>query len=114
MPGRIKLVSTPQLPAEAAKALTQLGDGLRTARVRRRITQEDASRRLKVSRVTIREAERGSPSVGMGVYMQLAWLYGLHAGLSEALSPNNDAVGLSLERREGRQRSRTRVLNNEF
>jgi transcriptional regulator with XRE-family HTH domain len=48
--------------------LTQMGEQIRLARLRRRLTAELVAERAGISRVTLSNIEKGSPSVAIGSY----------------------------------------------
>ena len=59
-----KVVILPQIE----KILKEMGEQIRFARLRRRISQDLAAERAGVSRTTIWHIEHGDPSVSMGAY----------------------------------------------
>ena len=48
--------------------LTQMGEQIRLARLRRHLTAEVVAERAGISRVTLSNIEKGSPSVAIGSY----------------------------------------------
>ena len=48
--------------------LTQMGEQIRLARLRRHLTAELVAERAGISRVTLSNIEKGSPSVAIGSY----------------------------------------------
>lgn len=64
-------------------SLQVFGDNLRTARVRRRITQKDAAERAGIDVKTLRRIERGDPHVGIGKVAVLVFSLGLGAPLGK-------------------------------
>ena len=54
---------------KASKALQNLGENLRLARKRRKITAQMMAERANMSLVTLRAVERGQASVAMANYM---------------------------------------------
>ena len=48
--------------------LTQMGEQIRLARLRRHLTAELVAERVGISRVTLSNIEKGSPSVAIGSY----------------------------------------------
>jgi transcriptional regulator with XRE-family HTH domain len=113
MVARNKLQTAPPFPVE--QALKRLGENLRTARVRRNITIEDAAERIGTGPRAVIDAEKGKPTTGIVVYAALLWLYDLLQPLEELADPLKDKEGLSLEASKARTRARkTRVLDNDF
>lgn len=85
------------LTSEVVNSITRLGDQLRIARKRRRMTQTEFAERLGVSRETVRRMERGDPGIAIGVILSAAWIFGLLETALAAFAPNNDTIGQALE-----------------
>ena len=62
--GRKAVILLPQ----TRDLLVQMGEQIRLARLRRRISSELVAERANVSRATVTEVEKGSPSVSLGCY----------------------------------------------
>ena len=62
--GRKKVSVLPQTQA----ILEQLGEQIKTARLRRRISAELVAQRAGVSRATVWNVEKGNPTVAIGIY----------------------------------------------
>lgn len=62
--GKSKVVLLPQ----TKRILEQMGDQIRLARLRRDISVELAAERAGISRTTLWQIEKGSPSVAIGAY----------------------------------------------
>jgi transcriptional regulator with XRE-family HTH domain len=108
-----KLQRAPPYPVE--QALKRLGDNLRTARVRRKLTIEDVADRIGTGPRAVMDAEKGKPSTGVVVYSALLWLYDLLQPLSELADPLKDKEGLALEAAKAPLRARkSGGLDNEF
>lgn len=58
------------LPAQQ-KILTQMGQQIRMARLRRNISVNLAAERAGVSRQSVWAVEKGSPSVAIGIYLKV-------------------------------------------
>lgn len=72
---RSKLLQT--LPAPVTAELLELGIALRRARVARNESQCALANRLGIAERTLRDAEKGDPTVSSGVYFTLLWAVGL-------------------------------------
>lgn len=59
------------------KILQTLGENLKLARLRRRLTAEQVAERAGISRFTLWQIEKGTPSVAMGAYFQVLFVLGL-------------------------------------
>ena len=62
--GKSKVVLLPQ----TQRVLEQMGDQIRLGRLRRDISVELAAERAGISRTTLWQIEKGSPSVAIGAY----------------------------------------------
>ncbi len=102
-------------PYQVESALKQLGADLRTARLRRRLTQEEAAEKIGAGVRAVRDAEYGKPSATIVNYAALLWLYGMVERLADLAAPETDETGKSLAQPDERQRARSRGgLNNDF
>lgn len=79
----------------AAKALRALGENLRLARRRRKITAQMMAERANLSLMTLRAIERGSPSVAMSHYMSVIFSLGFQDDVSRVAA--EDALGRDLQ-----------------
>jgi hypothetical protein len=113
MAARNQLLTTPPFPVE--QALTRLGMGLRTARVRRNLSIQEIADKIGTGPRAVRDAEKGKPSTGIGVYVALLWVYDLMSPFNEVANPNLDQQGLTLAAAKERKRARKSAgLDNDF
>lgn len=89
--------SNTHVPSAVRRALQTLGENLRAARLRRRISTAVLAERALVSRATLYRVERGDPAASMGTYATVLWALGLGDRLTELAAPSRDRVGLALE-----------------
>jgi transcriptional regulator with XRE-family HTH domain len=59
------------------KVLEQMGENLKMARKRRKLTMLQVAERADISRTTLHLMEQGSPSVAMGAYFNVLRVLGL-------------------------------------
>ena len=59
------------------QALSVLGENIKLARKRRKLTQQLTSQRTGISRVTLRKIESGDPTVSIGHYLSVLAVLGL-------------------------------------
>lgn len=85
------------LSSKATDSLQRLGANIKTARIRRRITQKDLAERMSVGPVTVSRLEKGDPSVGVSVLLMALDVMGLVDDISLVANPDNDEVGKALE-----------------
>ena len=85
------------IPIPASRALKKLGEDLKNARKRRRITTKLAAERASISRTTLTKIENGDASVSMGAYAKVLFILGLVAHLSDMADLTSDKLGQALE-----------------
>jgi transcriptional regulator with XRE-family HTH domain len=72
-----------------------LGERLRLARLRRRITLSDMAARVGTTRITLARLERGEFSVGLGLLARILGVLGLEADLDQIA--RDDELGHRLQ-----------------
>jgi transcriptional regulator with XRE-family HTH domain len=77
------------------KILTDFGERLKLARLRRGISAEILAHRSSISRMTLHRAEQGSPAVSMGTYLRI--LAALHLTDDINLLAKDDKLGRRLQ-----------------
>lgn len=75
--------------------LAALGERIKLARMRRRVSQSEMAARLGVSRMTVIRLENGDPNVAVGVLARALRLLGLDADLDRLVA--EDEVGQRLQ-----------------
>lgn len=81
------------LPKQA-KTLTTLGENIKLARLRRKLTAEQVAERAGISRRTLVSVEKGLPGVAMGIYVQVLFVLGLSDDILDVAS--DDKLGRKL------------------
>lgn len=107
-------VSQP-IPAAARDTLRGLGQGIRTARLRRRWSQALLAEKAGIAGMTLRSLEQGKPGVGLGTYVTVLWALGLDELMDPLTDPLADPVGIALS--AGRLGTRVRArreLDDDF
>jgi len=89
--------SAPPLPLPVRRALAKLGQDIRSARLRRRITTTMMAARAFITRTTLRKVENGNPGVSLGIYATVMFVLGLAPRLADLADTRSDEVGLQLE-----------------
>ncbi|MFK7984178.1 MAG: helix-turn-helix domain-containing protein [Saprospiraceae bacterium] len=84
------------------KILAQLGENIKLARKRRKLTTTQVSERANINRTTLYQIEKGSSSVSMGAYFNVLRVMGLH----------NDFLQLAADDTFGRKLQDLALLNN--
>lgn len=102
-------------PYPVEQALRKVGSNLRTARLRRGLTIEEAAAKIGTGPRLVTDAERGKPKIDISVYAALLWLYDLLGPFEDLANPLKDEQGLLLaSRREPTRAQKTRGLSNDF
>jgi transcriptional regulator with XRE-family HTH domain len=86
--------SPPVFP-RIGRQLDELGERLRAARLRRRMTQATLAARADVSVPTIRKLEKGDSTISLATLARALHVLGLHADLD--LVARNDELGRRLQ-----------------
>lgn len=79
----------------ARKILEQVGEDIKLARLRRRLSAEQVAERAGISRSTLWLIEKGTSSVAMGAYLQVLFVLGLEKNLLKAA--DDDVLGRKLQ-----------------
>jgi len=88
---RTKYTLLPRL----TKILEELGEDIKLARLRRKLSAEQVAERAGISRSTLWQIEKGLPNVSMGYYAQVLFVLGLEKNLSTMAA--DDALGRKLQ-----------------
>lgn len=86
-----KTVLLPKL----TKVLEEMGENIKLARLRRKLTTAQVAERTGISRSTLWQVEKGLPSVALGAYAQALFVLGLEKDLQ--LVAKDDALGRKLQ-----------------
>jgi len=105
---------TNELPREVLKHLAELGQRVRIARVRRRMSAEDLAQACSIGRRTLYRIETGEPGVALGTYLGVLWKLGLLDTVNSVANPDTDEHGKILEAAARPQRVRTPTIDNDF
>lgn len=93
------------IPVE--KGLKVLGQDIRTARIRRKVTMEVMAKHAAISRTTLTKIENGDPTVAIGTYATVVFILGLFTGLENITHSGKDELGISLDLENLPKRVRT-------
>ncbi|MBW7891299.1 MAG: helix-turn-helix transcriptional regulator [Chitinophagaceae bacterium] len=86
-----KLVITPK----GAKVLATMGENIKLARLRRKLSTEQVAERANISRATLWQIEKGTPSVAMGAYFLVLFVLGLEKDFLKIAA--DDELGRKLQ-----------------
>lgn len=77
------------------KMLEQVGENIRLARKRRKLTTTQVAGRASITRVTLNRIEKGNPSVSLGAYFNTFRALGLHEDFLKLAA--DDLLGRKLQ-----------------
>ena len=80
---------------KAVKSLQILGQNLKLARIRRRISSAMMCERAGVSHATLTAIEQGRPTVSMAGYMSVLFCLNMHADIEKVAA--DDVLGRELQ-----------------
>ena len=90
----MRLKKTILLP-KAVKSLQVLGQNLKLARIRRRISAAMMCERAGVSHTTLTAIEQGKPTVSMAGYMSVLFCLNMHTDIEKVAT--DDVLGRDLQ-----------------
>jgi transcriptional regulator with XRE-family HTH domain len=104
MPQRNQLFQVP--PYAIEETLKLLGQNLRIARKRRRLSIAQVAEKIGTGVRAVSDAEKGKSSTAVSIYMALLWVYDFLGNMKDVANPLKDPEGLRLaalkESRNGR------------
>ena len=102
-------------PLEVTIAVKKLGEHIRLARVRRRMSQDELANACSISRKTLYALENGKSGTTVATVFALLWKLGLLGTAAALANPDGDEHGKILEaaRRSKRVRQ-TNDIDNDF
>lgn len=80
---------------KTTKILAELGENIKLARLRRKLSMEQIAERANLGRTTLWAIEKGSPQVALGFYTQVLFVLGLEKDLLKIAV--DDALGRRLQ-----------------
>lgn len=85
------------MPPQASDHVTQFGQRIRLARIRRGWSVADLASKAGVNRNTLTALELGKPGTALGVCVTVLWALGLDRSLDAVADPDADLHGKALE-----------------
>ncbi len=86
-----------QIPSQVTEQVTQLGQRIRIARIRRGWSVADLAGKAGINRNTLTALELGRAGTAVGVCFTVLWALGLDRTLSSLADPDADLHGKALE-----------------
>ena len=77
------------------KILDQLGENIKLARKRRKLTTIQVAERANIHRTTLYQIEKGNPSVSLGAYFNVLRVFGLQGDFLKLAT--DDELGRKLQ-----------------
>ena len=85
------------IPLPVSERVTQLGQRIRVARIRRGWSVVDLASKAGINRNTLTALELGKPGTAIGVCFTVLWALGLEKSLDSVANPDGDVHGKALE-----------------
>jgi len=86
------------LPPSLQRELKKLGDDIRHARIRRKLTVVELAERTFVSENTMLRVQKGNPSVSMGIYGRVLALLGISGRIAMLADFSVDPISQDIEK----------------
>ncbi len=103
------------IPLQAAERVTQLGQRIRLARLRRGWSVADLASKAGINRNTLTALELGKPGTAIGICFTVLWTLGLDKTLDAVAHSDADSHGKALEAsRRPMRAGKLRKVGNEY
>lgn len=111
----IEVPTTTTPPLEVTAAAQQLGQNIRVARIRRRMSQEELAQACGITRKTLYALEKGGKASSLGTVFTVLWKLGLLSTAAALADPDADEHGRILEAaRRPRRVRQSAAVDNDF
>jgi DNA-binding XRE family transcriptional regulator len=111
----IEMPTSTAPPLEVTAAAQQLGQNVRVARVRRRMSQEELAQACGITRKTLYALEKDGNASTLGTVFTVLWKLGLLSSTAALADPDADEHGRILEAaRRPRRVRQSAVVENDF
>ncbi len=88
-------MSSPSILPRLSRILSVMGESIKLARLRRKLSAKQVAERAGIGRTTLVEIEKGSPSVSLGNYAQVLMVLGLEKDLLQIAA--DDVLGRKIQ-----------------
>lgn len=103
------------LPAQVLEHITQLGQRIRLARIRRNLSVVNLAKKAGINRNTLNSLELGKPGTSISAIIATLWALGLDKTLDTVADPDMDTHGKVLEAsRRPKRASKLKTVGNEY
>lgn len=106
MPEEIKIDYSLPLPVQ--RLLAKLGQDIKDARLRRRISTAIMAERASISRTTLMKLEKGDSGVSIGIFATVLFCLGMSDRLADLADVLHDLSGIAMEEERLPKRIRRR------
>jgi DNA-binding XRE family transcriptional regulator len=111
----IEMLTSTAPPLEVTAAVQQLGQNIRVARIRRRMSQEELAQACGITRKTLYALEKGGAASTLGTVFTVLWKLGLLSTAATLADPDTDEHGRILEAaRRPRRVRQPAAVDNDF
>ncbi len=80
---------------KSEQILRNLGENIKLARLRRKLSANQIAQRAGISRTTLWQVEKGEQTVAIGIYVQVLFVLGMEEDLLKVA--NDDTLGRKLQ-----------------
>lgn len=102
-------------PLQVAQQIIQLGQRIRTARIRRNWSVAELASKAGINRNTLTALELGKPGTAISICFTVLWVLGLENSLSAVADPDADLHGKALEAsRRPKRASKPRKISDDY
>lgn len=113
MPRVSKISASP--PYAVEKALRSLGQNIKKARLRRKLTRDQLAEKIGISRYVLADIEKGKPTTSVAAYLGSLWALGLLNQMEKVADPDLDLEGKTLEAaRNPKTAPKRKALDDDF
>lgn len=84
-------------PIPVKRVLKKMGEDMKEARIRRRISSGLMAARAGISRPTLAKVEKGDPATSLGIYAKVLFVLGMTDKLSDLADIKYDQTGLLVD-----------------
>jgi len=88
----------PVPPLSVRRSLAKLGEDIKTARLKRRISMSLLAERAFIGLSTLGKIQKGDAGVSIGNYASVIFSLGMGTPFEDFLDPGGDSAGLALEK----------------
>lgn len=100
------------VPFEVVETLKVLGERIRIARLRRKMSQDELAEACQLNRRTLYRIEQGAAGIAIGNICTVLWVLGLLSNVDAVANPDTDEHGKILENASRAKRARKPMVQS--